>query len=119
MTRLKNTEDKNGQQLVAIKDQGKRQLEALTSHGATNKSQKIEFRNEKNQEAKELVDEVSKISRENKYKKFVCLHSHGTPYDFNTFRDIKQRGNKTFNDHISIKQAKDDQNEMKEDITKL
>ena len=53
----------------------------------TNK--KIEFDYEKNQEAKEIVDEISKISRENKYKKFVCFHSNGTPYDFNKFRDIK------------------------------
>ena len=75
MKRLKSFEGKNEQQLVVIKDQGERQLEALSSHGATNKSRKIEFDNEKNQEAKELVDEVSKKSRENKYKKFVCFHS--------------------------------------------
>ena len=85
MKRLKNIEGKNKDQLDAIKDQGERQLEtirdqgerqldAISSYGATNKLQKIEFDNEKNQKAKELVDEVNKIRRENKYKKFVCFH---------------------------------------------
>ena len=56
LKRLKNIKGKNEQQLEAIKDQGERQLEAITSCDATNKSQKIEFDNEKNQQAKELVD---------------------------------------------------------------
>ena len=34
---LKNAESKNEQQLVEIKDQGERQLEAISSYGATNK----------------------------------------------------------------------------------
>ena len=37
---MKNVESKNEQQLLAIKDQGKKQLEAISSYGATNKSQK-------------------------------------------------------------------------------
>ena len=73
MKRLKNIESKNEQQLEAIKDQGERQLEAITSYGATNNSQKIEFDSERNQEAKELVDEVKEISRKNKNKKFACF----------------------------------------------
>ena len=116
MKKLKNVESKNEQQLVAIKDQGERQLETISSYGATNKSQKIKFDNEKNQEAKELVDEVNKISRENKYKKFLCFHANGTPYDFNKFRDIKQLGDDIFNGHILIKQAKDKQDDSKNEI---
>ena len=119
MKKLKNVESKNEQQLVAIKDQGERQLEAIGTYGATSRSQKLEFDNEKNQEAKELFEEVNKISREDKYKKFVRLHSNGTPYDFNKFRNIKLLGNDMFNGYISIKQAKDEQDEMKEEITKL
>ena len=76
--RLKNVESKNEQQLVAIKDQGKRQLEAIRDHrekqldaiksySSTNKLHKIEFVDEKNQNAKELVDNIDKISRENKH----------------------------------------------------
>ena len=47
-----------------------------------------------------MVDVVTKISRENKYKKFVCFHSNRTPYDFNRLRDIKHLGNDIFNGHM-------------------
>ena len=93
LKRLKNIESKNEQQLEAIKDRGEKQLEAISSYSATNKSQKVEFDSEKNQEAKELADEVKQISRKNQYKKFVCFHSNRTPYNFNRFRGIKQLGN--------------------------
>ena len=53
-------------QLEAIRDQEEKQLNAISSDSATNKSHKIEFCNEINQEAKELVNEVNEISRENK-----------------------------------------------------
>ena len=119
LKRLKNNECKNKEQLDEIKHQGERLLEAISSYGATNKSQKIEFDSEKNQEAKELVHEVKEISRKNKYKKIVCSHSNATPYDFNKFRDIKQLGNDIFNGYIPIQQANDEQDEMKEEITKL
>ena len=46
-------------------------------------------------------------------------HINGTPYNFNDFRNIRQLGNDIFNGYISIKQANDDQDEMKEDITRL
>ena len=68
LKRLKNIEGKNEQQLEAIKDPGQRQLEAISSYGATNKSQKVEFDSEKNQEAKELVDEVKEIEKVEKLK---------------------------------------------------
>ena len=97
-------EGKNEQQLEAIKDQGERQSEAISSYDAINKSQKIEFDSDKNQEVNELVDEV----KDYKNKKYECFHSNGTPYNFNKFRGIKQLvGNDVFNGHISIKQAKD------------
>ena len=119
LKRLKNIEGKNEQQLEATKDQGERQLEALSGYDATNKSQNIEFDIEKNQEAKELVDEIKEISRNNKNKTFACFHSNGTLYNFNKFRDIKQLGNDIVNGHISIKHTKDEQDEMKEKIAKL
>ena len=119
MKRLRNIEGKNEQQLEAIKDQQERQLEAISSYGATNKSRKIEFDSEKNQEAKQLADEVKEISRKHKSKKLVCFHSNGTPYNFNKFRDIKQLGNDIFNGQISIEQANDEQDEMKEELAKL
>ena len=80
---------------------------------------KTEFDSAENQKAKELVDEVKEINRKNKNKKFVCIHSNGTPYNFNKFRDIKQLGNDLSNGQISIKQANDEQDETKEEMAKL
>ena len=125
--KTKNVESKNKQQLVTIKNQGERQLQAIrdqgekqlhavSSYSATSKSHKIEFNNEKNQEEKKLFDEVDKISRKHKNKKFICFHSNGTSHDFNKFRDIKQLGNDILHDCISIKQAND---EMKDEMAKL
>ena len=113
MKRLKNIEGKNEQQLEAIKDQGERQLEEINSYVATSKSQKIEFDSEKNQKAKE------EINRKNKNKKFVCFHSNGTPYNFNKLTGTKQLGNYICNGQISIEQANDEQDEMKEEMAKL
>ena len=80
---------------------------------------KTEFDSAENQKAKELVDEVKEINRKNKNKKFVCIHSNGTSYNFNKFRDIKQLGNDLSNGQISIKQANDEQDETKEEMAKL
>ena len=113
MKRSKNIEGKNEQQLDAIKDQDEKQPDALESHRATNKSHKIEFDNNENQEAKKLVDEVDRMSIENKRKNALCLHSNGKDvYYFNEFRDIRQFGNNIFNVYVSIKQEKDEQNKM-------
>ena len=49
----------------------------------------------------------------------MFVFSYGTPYDFNVFKDIKQLQNDMFNGHISIKQANDEQDEMKEEMAKL
>ena len=119
MKRLKNNEDKNKDQLDAIKDQGERQLEAISSSSETNQPHKPEFGNKNNQEARKLVDEIKRTNRENKNKKLVCFHSNGTPYDFIKFRDINQFANDILYSHTSIKQAKDEQDEMKEEMTKL
>ena len=80
---------------------------------------KLNLTMRKIQEAKELIDELNKISMENEYKNFLCLHSSGKSYDFNEFRNIKQFGNNIFNGHISIEQAKTNQNKMEEKMIKL
>ena len=49
----------------------------------------------------------------------MCFHSNGTSYDFNRFRYIKQFGSDNFNVRILIKEAKDEQDEMKKEMTKF
>ena len=98
----------------AIRDQIEKQLDAISSYSTTSKSHKIEFSNEKNQEANKT--HVEKISGKHKNKKYICLHPNGTSYDFNKFRNIKKLGNDILHDSISIKQANE---EMKDEMAKL
>ena len=65
------------------------------------------------------VDEIKRINRENKSNKFVCFHSNGTPYDFKNFRDINQFGNDILYSNTSLKQPKDEQDGMKDEMAKL
>ena len=119
LKRLNNTEGKNEQQLEAIKGQGERQLDIISSYSATNKPHRIEFGNKNNQKVRKLVDKIKRKNKENKNKNFVGVHSNGTPYSFIKFMDINQSRNDILYGRISIKQAKDEQDEMKEKMTKL
>ena len=49
----------------------------------------------------------------------MCFHSDGTVHDFNEFKDIKQLGSDIFYVNISIKEVKDEQDEMKKEIIDL
>ena len=84
-----------------------------------NKPHRIEFDNNNNQEAGKLVDEIKRINRENKDKKPVCIHSNGTLYNFDKWRDINQFGNYILYGAILIEEAKDEQDEMKGKMRKL
>ena len=65
MKKLKNIERKNEQQLVAIKDQGENQLDAIKNYGAKKELLKgLEFLNEKQQEKEKLSIELRKIKME-------------------------------------------------------
>ena len=77
MKKLKNIERKNEQQLVAIKDQGENQLDAIKNYGAKKELLKgLEFLNEKQQEKENLSIELRKIKmelEEEKEKGNVCI----------------------------------------------
>ena len=74
MKRLKNIENKNEQQLEAIKDQGEKQLHAIKDYTA---KKELEFSDEKNQRAIELINKIKKANKKVDYKKLLCVHSNG------------------------------------------
>ena len=49
----------------------------------------------------------------------MCFNSNGTVYDFNKFSDIKKLGNYIFYGNISIKEVKEEQDEMEKKILDL
>ena len=66
-----------------------------------------------------MITRINKIIKSNKNKSFLCIHSDGTQYDFNQYRDLNQYGSEIYNGKISIEDAKDEQYEMKILINKL
>ena len=82
LKRLKNIEGKNEQQLDAIKDHGEKQLDAIKNYGA---KKELEFSDEKNQRAIELINKIKKAGKKVDYKKLLCVNSSGRLYDFNGF----------------------------------
>ena len=61
-------------------------MDILGSH-ISDKSKKIKIVSE-NPQSVDLLKKVKKMAKENKNKKFVCIHSDGREYDFNEFRDL-------------------------------
>ena len=119
MKRLKNIENKTDQKLQGIEDQKEKNLEIISSNNLADRSKRIEFKTEENQKAIELINEVIKMTKKNKYKKFICIHSNRKPYDFNKFRDLKQFGNDIFSDTNSIEETKDEQDKTERLLTSL
>ena len=120
MKRLKNIEDKNEQQLEAIKDEGEKQLDAIIKDYSAKK--KLGIFDDKNQKAIELISKINEIRNVNKkvdYKKLLWAHSNGRIYNFNGFTKIEDLENEIYRGHISIKQAKNEQNKMEKLISDL
>ena len=57
--------DQEERQLKTFRDQGERQLVAIKNSTMTNKSHKIEFHSDKNQQAKKQVNEVYRVVKKN------------------------------------------------------
>ena len=83
LKRLKNIKGNNEQQLEAIKDQGKKQLQILAKKkDRLDDFKNILFRNKLHSEAKETYDKIKKQSRKIDYTKLVCIGSGRHQYIF-------------------------------------
>ena len=91
LKRLKNIEGKNKQQLDAIKDQGKNQLQILTKKtNQIDKFENVSFRNKLDSEAKKVFDEIKEQGKKIDYTKLVCIGSSVKHhYDFTIYLDLK------------------------------
>ena len=124
MKRLKNVEGKNEQQLEAIKDQGENQLDAIKNYGSKKESfKKLEFPDEKQQEINKLVDELRQINKklENDKKdgNLLCVHTNGREYNYNKFTLLEQFYYDILSGKVTIRQTKDEQNEINKEISDL
>ena len=90
LKRLKNIENKNEQQLEAIRDQGETQLNLV------NKSRvgKLEIKSVPGSKAQQLRDVINEIVEEYEDKYFSTTHSNGTESDFYKFTNVNRLENK-------------------------
>ena len=74
MKRLKNIEGKNEQQLDAIKDQRKKQLQIFAKKtNQVDDFKNVSSRDKLNSEAKKAYDEIKEQSKKLYYTKLVCI----------------------------------------------
>ena len=110
--------DQGGRQLEAITDEGEKQLDAIGKN-STSKPQKIKFYDKQDEKAKKkTIDKINKIVQTNRYRTFVCTHSNGKQYDFKKYRDINQFGHDFYRGSVLVKDAEYNQHDMNMLITK-
>ena len=88
LKRLRNIEGKNEEQLKAIKDQGKKQLDAIKNIKTYSKWLKaINFFSGLSPEAKKLLNELKKEKNTIVPEKHVCVKFDATHFNFNSFKN--------------------------------
>ena len=119
LKRLKNIESKNEQQLDAIKDQGKKQLQILAKKtNQVDDFKNVFFRDKLNSEAKKAYDEIKEQSKKIDYTKLVCIGSSTKHhYSFSIYLDLKTFPESLYNGNLSLKVAKLKQGNMEHEIT--
>ena len=102
-------EGKNEEQLKAIKDQGKKQLDAIKSINRYSKALKvINFFGKLSPEAKELMNEIREVENDIDSEKLVCAKSGKKSFNFNVFKLLFKFSANIYDGKI-ILEAKNDQ----------
>ena len=121
LKRLKNIDDKNNTQLLAIEDQGKKQLEEIKNINVSSKPLKtISFFSTISEEAKELMNKIKVIDDWLETAQLICTKTDGkTKYDFSKFTFPLKFASKIYNYDLTLQKAQDNQQELKTLINKL
>ena len=121
MKKIKNIEGKNEEQLKAIEDQGKKQLEEIKNINISSKPLKtISFFSTISEEAKELMNKIKVIDDWLETAQLICTKTDGkTKYDFNKFTFPLKFTSKIYCHDLTLQEAEDDQQKFKILINKL
>ena len=121
MKKIKNIEGKNEEQLKAIEDQGKKQLEEIKNINVSSKPLKtISFFSTISEEAKELMNKIKVIDDWLETAQLICTKTDGkTKYDFNKFTFPSKFTLKIYCHDFTLQEAQDNQQELKILINKL
>ena len=121
LKRLKNIDDKNNTQLLAIEDQGKKQLEEIKNNNVGSKPLKtIRFFSTISEEGKELMNKIKVIDDWLETAPLICTKTDGkTNYDFSKFTFPLKFASKIYNYNLTLQKAQDNQQELERLINKL
>ena len=111
--RLKNIENKNKEQLEAIKDYEKKQLTKSKSLKA------ISYFNQLSSKAKGLYERITKEKNDIDPEKFVCVKTDGTIFNFNKFKTSLELASNIYMNEKLLKDAESKQHEIKILLNKL
>ena len=106
--RIKNIEGKNEEQLKAIEDQGKKQLEEIKNINVSSKPLKtISFFSTRSKEAKELMNKIKVIDDWLETAQRICTKTDGkTKYDFSKFTFPLKFASKIYNYDFTLQESK-------------
>ena len=121
LKRLKNIDDKNNAQLLAIEDQGKKQLGKIENINVGSKPVKtISFFSTISEKTKELINKIKVIDDWLENVQLICTKTDGkTKYDFSKFTFPLKFASKNYNYDLTLQKAQDNQEELKILINKL
>ena len=121
MKKIKNIEGKNEEQLKAIEDQGKKQLEEIKNINISSKPLKtISFFSTISEEAKELMNKIKVIDDWLETAQLICTKTDGkAKYEFNKFMLPLKFASKIYSRNLTLQKAIDDQQDLDILINKL
>ena len=112
--RIKNIEGKNEEQLKAIEDQGKKQLEEIKNINVSSKPLKtISFFSSISEKVKELMNKIKVIDDWLENALLICTKTDGiTKFDFSKFTFPLKFASKIYNYDLTLQKAQDNQQEL-------
>ena len=119
--RLKNIGGNNEEQLKAIEDQEKKQLEEIKNIDIRSKPLKaISFFSKISEEAKKLMNNIKVMDDWRETAQPICTKTDGkTKYDFNKLTLPLKLATKFFRHDLTLQEARNDQQNLKILINKL
>ena len=114
MKRLENIKEKNEQQLKAIEDQGKKQLEEIKTINVGSKPLKtINFFSKITEDAKKLMENIKIIDDWLETAQLICTKTDGkTKYDFNKFTLPLKFATKIYRHDLTLQEAKGNEQDL-------
>ena len=114
LKKLKNIEGKNEEQLKAIEDQGKKQLEEIKNINVGSKPLKaISFFSTISEEAKKLMERIKVIDDWLETAQLVCTKTDGkTKYNFRKFAFPVKFASKIYRRDLTLQKARDNQQDL-------